>query len=127
MSWLDDKYDDPAGENRAAEHKRRIAEAAQLRAAGNGYHRTPQATHFRNDTAHSTSRLSTFKGRAFGAFLLATGAALAIGANSLTTDAQGRTFAGHFAQDANEFCGQTLGRLKTPLTPNGITSRHRCF
>jgi hypothetical protein len=126
MSWLDDKYDDKAGVNRAAEHQRRIEAAAALR-AGNSFQRQPQATNFRDTTAHSTSGLSTFKGRALGAFLLVTGAALGLGANALTADAQGRTFAGQVLQDANRACGEVLNQVKTPLTPHGVTNRSRCF
>ena len=126
MSWLDDKRDDPEGKNRAAEHSRRIEHAAQMR-QGAFINHTPTPIDLRGSTAHSTSKLPALKGRILGAFMLVAGAALAYGANHLTADEQGLTVAEHLAQDANALCGQTLGKLKTPITPNGITTRHRCF
>lgn len=128
-SWLDDKFCDTEGHNRALHNQRRIAAAQEMRQLSQilPSSATRKRRRLKAATTHSTSRLSTFRGKAFGAFIIAAGVALTYQANEISRDAGGTTVAEYLLHGANRFCGEITQATRTPLTPNGITNAQRCF
>ena len=117
MAWLDDKIADPEGRNAARIMQERIESAQQMRAQNS--HRARHASYVASKSSRKKgSGLSSLRGRLAGGFLLATGAALALGANNMTADANGRTFLESSAQQLNSLCGDVISPARA-LTPNG--------